>query len=1182
MPDPEEYPEELQPYLDDFRDDIEALMADLESGAINLPGWRDRFADLLATYLLTGYFAGQLAADSVLESAGLPPAPTGAAVGGAAAAAGVAAGAGAIGALAAGRLLGEARAWLQNWLAGQIDYLDGFYGAIQANRDAGGEFTPAWNGRARMYATSIIAPFWYGATAGLPLPALPGDGSSDCGQADACGWVIDWIDRASGDADCYWRLNQTRVVTEHCQQCVERADKWNPLRVRAWRLDLPPVVKEVALKHLQGQHDQEAHGRRGAGETYSPIPSKDCYAFIRENRGAVADADNSRQGEALKYYMGTGYTEINQPLRNGESHSGMLPKEDAYRRNHPLSKREAVREIDRFTTLGKFPENTVVYRGVSAAGLGEYANNPQALKGKTIRDKGFISTTLDESVGRNFAKYYDFHHYSNEKPGAIFEIRVPKGTRAGMIPSSEREVILPRGSRFRVVDVIVKTVRLPSVYTGGPSSERQDIRVIMELFDPKRGKESAHALPGVVGEAETVNRFIWSSGEWEIEDDEARTEKHLRGAHDQKTHGGRATTPPNLPPELTRGTTKAIQDRNRERAEVMQQAYPGVKFSTAGNNPLGVAQARKAGMPGAGTPRAIFDPKAPAVSDPGKIAQVRESYAKLKKLSTPAGGMASGYLTFNNVKFDTGLPFQEVFGVLNHLRATAPASVRFTVDRLGQNTAFALPEVGKEFKTLKHLAGQHNQETHGHRGGAGYQPAKYTDPDHVPVVRDGVSILETDMKYQAQGDSFLKAIAVDQGFDGPATLVSNDEMDRLVKSGEVTEMHRGVAGERGADFAEAYRTGDFYVGRGVYGDGVYATPHRDLAMGYAGDNESGMLRMGLRKEARVGVYSEIKREMKERAEGDYWQIQKQINDLNDRFYAGGGTEALRNELMPEMQRLRDAQSVAMDRIRNADRRLGDVGRYAATRGYDAYQVDIDEVDHWIILNRTATYVVGAAQKEFKTLKHLPGKHDQSLHGQRGKTYQDLNPDEAVRWAERSFGSLANKATEAEVEALGDYIGQGYETINSYLRRGKPKYDGLLEEIDHLHALLDRSRVPDNVRVTRGANLTEDIIDQLKPGSVLQDKGFVSTTFDAAIADGFSASIGRDPTTRQDIIGRPVKFVIGVPKGSRGLFVFHRDNGKVEFSASESELLLQAGTRFRIKSRQQMEDYLEVHMEVINE
>jgi 2'-5' RNA ligase len=147
--------------------------------------------------------------------------------------------------------------------------------------------------------------------------------------------------------------------------------------------------------------------------------------------------------------------------------------------------------------------------------------------------------------------------------------------------------------------------------------------------------------------------------------------------------------PPNMPQELQRAAQQGIvQQRLAERAKIMEDTY-GVKFSPGGSNPLGVAEAKKLGIPGVGLPRAIYE-KSDPISDPAKISLVEEAFKKY------AG--KSGYLTFTTIKFATGLPFKEVFGVFSYLYNQDPYSVTWSVDRIGKNVSGKLikPKVIKK------------------------------------------------------------------------------------------------------------------------------------------------------------------------------------------------------------------------------------------------------------------------------------------------------------------------------------------------------------------------------------------------------------------------------------------------------------------------------------------------------
>lgn len=106
-------------------------------------------------------------------------------------------------------------------LATQLHFLRKFGIAIQD----GAQWERGWNARAQMYAESIKSPYWQGKVKMLPLPAMPGDGTSQCLTRCHCAWDISEVD---GGYDCTWVMS----AAEHCQTCKQRAADWAPLRVR--------------------------------------------------------------------------------------------------------------------------------------------------------------------------------------------------------------------------------------------------------------------------------------------------------------------------------------------------------------------------------------------------------------------------------------------------------------------------------------------------------------------------------------------------------------------------------------------------------------------------------------------------------------------------------------------------------------------------------------------------------------------------------------------------------------------------------------------------------------------------------------------------------------------------------------------------------------------------------------
>lgn len=167
--------------------------------------------------------------------------------------------------------------------------------------------------------------------------------------------------------------------------------------------------------------------------------------------------------------------------------------------------------------------------------------------------------------------------------------------------------------------------------------------------------------------------------------------------------GSQSDKPPALPPELKRSTGGQTNERQKLRAQIMENKY-GVKFSLVTSNPVGVAEGKRLGIPGIGLPRAIYDKSFDEVADEDKIAQVLEAVKKWKGNQT--------HLSYTTLKFATGLSFQEVFGVVKYLQRLDPYSISMTVDRLGKNTAVAIKP------TVKYKGGPGSGFA-GHRGRPG-------------------------------------------------------------------------------------------------------------------------------------------------------------------------------------------------------------------------------------------------------------------------------------------------------------------------------------------------------------------------------------------------------------------------------------------------------------------------------
>lgn len=116
---------------------------------------------------------------------------------------------------------GKAREKVLEGVANQLAFLQGFITEIEDNDT----FEMGWQARARMYGESIKEPYWNGRVKLLPLPAMPGDGTTQCLTNCQCSWDI----RKTGDDTyiCKW----VRDARDSCQTCIQRASEWKALKV---------------------------------------------------------------------------------------------------------------------------------------------------------------------------------------------------------------------------------------------------------------------------------------------------------------------------------------------------------------------------------------------------------------------------------------------------------------------------------------------------------------------------------------------------------------------------------------------------------------------------------------------------------------------------------------------------------------------------------------------------------------------------------------------------------------------------------------------------------------------------------------------------------------------------------------------------------------------------------------
>jgi hypothetical protein len=170
----------------------------------------------------------------------------------------------------------------------------------------------------------------------------------------------------------------------------------------------------------------------------------------------------------------------------------------------------------------------------------------------------------------------------------------------------------------------------------------------------------------------------------------------------------------------------------------------------------------------------------------------------------------------------------------------------------------------------------------------------------------------------ASRDKLLASVTRQQGFDGKPTVVSPEQMDKLISSG-AGELWRGVedkAGLSAAQIHEQFRTGDAFWGTGMYGNGFYFAQHHHHAESFAqdyGEAPGSIMRATLMPGARVVTKAQL--------------------------------EAMHRDW------LKRAEAAGLDTSV-----LGEWGKFAAASGIDAYTTVEGST---VVLNRTAMVVEAA-------------------------------------------------------------------------------------------------------------------------------------------------------------------------------------------------------------------------------
>ena len=172
--------------------------------------------------------------------------------------------------------------------------------------------------------------------------------------------------------------------------------------------------------------DGDGDGDGGPAKEMANRTEVDSWAETSFGSSDPEELYSSSSLGALRDYTGTGYVDSNNGLRTGKAPTA------------------ADKNIDKAIASQTIDRKVVVYRGATK-------DFPTLSEGDSFKDDAFMSVSASEDVGLSFAR------------GGVGERRVlmkmnlPKGSNAAFIGSGESELILGRGTSFKVTSV--KTIR---------------------------------------------------------------------------------------------------------------------------------------------------------------------------------------------------------------------------------------------------------------------------------------------------------------------------------------------------------------------------------------------------------------------------------------------------------------------------------------------------------------------------------------------------------------------------------------------------------------------------------------------------------------------------------------------------------------------------------------------------
>ena len=215
-------------------------------------------------------------------------------------------------------------------------------------------------------------------------------------------------------------------------------------------------AKKIAAMLKQGKSKTPIPAVQAAmGTSYKPVePTSLKEHAAKAEQQAKVDMPKTThmltesEFTAVKFYTGQGYREMNRIAR------GEVKESNA----NPVTL-DRMKNLDKAIEKGKLDEPKTLYRGISRESASKLFGD-EIKTGDHFVDKGYVSTSVDKDFAKNW----------KGSGGVVLQIEAAKGSTAldvhkmSSVGQHEREVMLPRNSKFEVVGVKIPMSTMEPVH----------------------------------------------------------------------------------------------------------------------------------------------------------------------------------------------------------------------------------------------------------------------------------------------------------------------------------------------------------------------------------------------------------------------------------------------------------------------------------------------------------------------------------------------------------------------------------------------------------------------------------------------------------------------------------------------------------------------------------------------